>query len=282
MQALELRKYKFKELRELFHISRNDTISDYLKKWGYSFNLEKGKGITITEYPSRDNIEGRIAEIVMRKYGKTANINVRDFACLLFMLSEDEVFQTAPWEAREKILKEQFNCTTGFEAMKKWVQPMYKNGDLVKDKEDGKYWRSMRWRGEKCQEMIDQDDENERLELENYINKRREYLEQADIEFSKAIGVEGASNPNRWKLSFKKLWDETHTYIYKSPATKFNGIHDEDLEELYSLIPLLIMGIEEELEQEEEEQEEIAVAAPEIKPFNALEDCTGIDGAFKF
>ena len=110
--------------------------------------------------------------------------------------------------------------------------------------------------------------------MEDWFNKRKEYLEAADLEYSQAIGVADSRNPNRWKIAMNKLWETTKIVYYKVKGWNFNAFKDADLKEIYRLSALVVADIEIPEEAEEVVEEQVK--------FNPMDSCTGPNGEFIF
>ncbi|AXF52430.1 MAG: hypothetical protein [Caudoviricetes sp.] len=167
----------------------------------------------------------------MRKYGKTSGFKAKPFACILYLIQEDKLFASAPYKTKAKILKEKFNIDIYYDTIRKWLKPMIDNEDLVKN--DSCYWRTETINGEKIQIPI-----NTKKELKDHENYKRKFDETYN-ELKKEL--KNLSKYELEKMTYKMMYQETKTVYYKSKIVSFNGFVDEDLQKLYSLVPLAIM-----------------------------------------
>ena len=145
---------------------------------------------------------------------------------------------------------------------------------MVKDDSQYEYWYTTYICGEKCQDVVETSEEEEVAAMEDWFNKRKEYLEAADLEYSQAIGVADSRNPNRWKIAMNKLWETTKIVYYKVKGWNFNAFKDADLKEIYRLSALVVADIEIPEEAEEVVEEQVK--------FNPMDNCTGPNGEFIF
>lgn len=264
-------------------------VKKKLENFGYEIAAKaKNKHTVISNVPT--TIEERITEIVMRRFGKTKNFNARAFSCFLFKITGDKEFQTMPWSERSRVIDEEFGVQVSDDTLSSWAKILLQENIIVKhtDPDNTQYWRTSYYMNEKIQEPVETDED--KVIMQAYFDKRREYLEQADIDYQKATGEADAKNPNRWKLALKKLWSETETCYY--PCRRFgeNAIKEPEIVMLEELVPFLIMDIEKDYEEqflrEQEERkkklDEEYKAATAEKPKSLADSCIDADGNFVF
>lgn len=274
MLSLEKRFYPLAEIKELMDTKRKETITNNLTKWDYRYEWIPRKGVNIIETPDMGTPEVQLRSLLIRKLDLDVQVNIKAFAAFFFKLMDDELFLTTPWETRAKQLQQEFGIEVSDKTLRNYNSKLVKQNMMIKEDSQYEYWCSFYVSGEKCQEPVNDTDENDVAAMQNWFDKRKEYLQAADEEYSKAIGEEGAINPNRWKLAMNKLWETTKTVYYKVRGWTFNAFADNDIKEIYRLCSLVIADIE----LAEDEVEEIIEKKIDYDPMN----CTAADGSFVF
>lgn len=275
-------------VKKTSHMKRD--VKTKLENFGYGVAAKaKNKHTVIQTVPT--TIEDRITEIVMRRFGKTKNFNARAFSCFLFKITQDVEFQTMPWSERSRVIDEEFGVQVSDDTLSSWAKMLLEENIIAKhiDPENTQYWRTYYYLNEKIQEPVASDEDKEAMQ--DYFNKRNEYLKQADIDYQKAMGEADVKNPKRWKLALNKLWSETETCYYPCRRFQENAIKEPEIIMLEELVPFLIMEIEKDYEEqllrEQEERkkkldEEYAAAITKEEPKSMVERCTDANGNFVF
>lgn len=267
---LEKRFYPLAEIREIIGSKRKETITGKLGKWGYGFNWRPQKGVEIVSAPEEDNPEQQLKSLLMRKIGLDVQTDFKAFAVMFYLFCEDELFMTTPWEARAKQIKEEFGIEISERTLRSYMSKLIKEDIVIKDDNCREYWRTTYICGiEKVQEPVTY---NEEAEMQEWFNKRSQYLKDADELYQEAMQMSDVLNPQRWKIALRKLWEETKTVYYPVKGFVFNGFHDKDVQEIYKLSALVIADVE---------VEDAEIDEKVIK-FNPVDDCIGVDGGFVF
>lgn len=275
MVALEKRFYPLAEMREIMNTQRKETITNNLTKWDYRYEWIPRKGVNIIETPDMSSPEQQLKSLLMRKLDLDVRADYKAFAAFFFKTMDDELFLTTPWETRAKILNQEFGIEISDRVLRKYNAKLVEKNMMVKADDVYEYWYTVYVGGEKCQDVVNDTDANDVAAMEDWFNKRKQYLQEADIEYSKAIGEEGSINPNRWKIAMNKLWETTKTVYYKVKGWQFNAFEDKDIQELYRLSALVIGDIELKADEVEE------IIENKVK-HNPLDECIAADGGFVF
>lgn len=275
MVTLEKRFYPLAEMREIMNTQRKETITNNLTKWDYRYEWIPRKGVNIIETPDISSPEQQLKSLLMRKLDLDARADYKAFAAFFFKTMDDELFLTTPWETRAKILNQEFGIEISDRVLRKYNAKLVEKNMMVKADDVYEYWYTVYVGGEKCQDVVNDTDANDVATMEDWFNKRKQYLQEADIEYSKAIGEEGSINPNRWKIAMNKLWETTKTVYYKVKGWQFNAFEDKDIQELYRLSALVIGDIELKADEVEE------IIENKVK-YNPLDECIAADGGFVF
>lgn len=275
MVALEKRFYPLAEMREIMNTQRKETITNNLTKWDYRYEWIPRKGVNIIETPDMSSPEQQLKSLLMRKLDLDVRADYKAFAAFFFKTMDDELFLTTPWETRAKILNQEFGIEISDRVLRKYNAKLVEKNMMVKADDVYEYWYTVYVGGEKCQDVVNDTDANDVAAMEDWFNKRKQYLQEADIEYSKAIGEEGSINPNRWKIAMNKLWETTKTVYYKVKGWQFNAFEDKDIQELYRLSALVIGDIELQADEVEE------IIENKVK-YDPLEASIAADGGFVF
>lgn len=271
MITLEKRFYSIQELREALEVQQKKDILKNLDKLGYDFTWINRRGAEIIKLPEEGSPEQQLKCLLINRLGLDVQTDIKAFAAFFYML-QDDLFLTTPWESRAKILKQQFGIEVSDKTLRNYNSKLVKKDIMIKNNSDYEFWCSFYIGGEKYQEPVNDTDENDIKAMEDWFNKRKEYLEAADLEYQKAIGEADVKNPNRWKIAMNKLWDTTKTVYYKVRSWTFNAFDDKDIKEILRLSSLVVADIE------PEEVEEIVEKEINYDSTN----CTAADGSFKF
>lgn len=183
----------------------------------------------------------------MRKLDLDIKTNFKAFSAFFFKIVDDELFLVSPWELKAKILKNEFGIIVSDRTLRNYNSKLVEKGFMIKNIEKSKDWCTFYLNGEKYQEVVGSSEAIKELEIqnmENWFAKRKQYLLEADLEYSKTNGVADLVNPDRWKIVFKRLWKETGIVYYSIKGWSFNGFKDEELQEIYKLATLVIADIE--------------------------------------
>lgn len=275
MVALEKRFYPLAEMREIMNTQRKETITNNLTKWDYRYEWIPRKGVNIIETPDMSSPEQQLKSLLMRKLDLDVRADYKAFAAFFFKTMDDELFLTTPWETRAKILNQEFGIEISDRVLRKYNAKLVEKNMMVKADDVYEYWYTVYVGGEKCQDVVNDTDANDVAAMEDWFNKRKQYLQEADIEYSKAIGEEGSINPNRWKIAMNRLWETTKTVYYKVKGWQFNAFEDKDIQELYRLSALVIGDIELKADEVEE------IIENKVK-YDPLEASIAADGGFVF
>lgn len=274
MITLELRFYPLAEIKELMDTKRKETITNNLTKWGYRYEWIPRKGVNIIETPDMGKPEEQLKSLLMRKLDLDVRADYKAFAAFFFKIIDDDLFLTTPWETRAKIIGDEFGIEVTDRTLRKYNAKLVEKNIMVKDDSQYEYWYTTYVCGEKCQDVVGTSEEEEVAAMEDWFNKRKEYLEAADLEYSQAIGVADSRDPNRWKIAMNRLWETTKVVYYKVKGWNFNAFEDADLKEIYRLSALVVADIEIPEEAEEVVEEQVK--------FNPMDNCTGPNGEFIF
>lgn len=275
MVTLEKRFYPLAEMREIMNTQRKETITNNLTKWDYRYEWIPRKGVNIIETPDISSPEQQLKSLLMRKLDLDVRADYKAFAAFFFKTMDDELFLTTPWETRAKILNQEFGIEISDRVLRKYNAKLVEKNMMVKADDVYEYWYTVYVGGEKCQDVVNDTDANDVAAMEDWFNKRKQYLQEADIEYSKAIGEEGSINPNRWKIAMNRLWETTKTVYYKVKGWQFNAFEDKDIQELYRLSALVIGDIELKADEVEE------IIENKVK-YDPLEASITADGGFVF
>lgn len=272
MSMLNLKKqfYSIKELKEIIGVTQKKDILKNLDKYGYDFLWINRKGAEITKTPDENSPEEQLKSLLMQRLGLNVQTDFKAFAAMFYLFIEDEGFQTMPWEARANQIKKEFGIEISDRSLRTYMSKLIKENIAIKDDGFREYWRTTYKCGiEKVQEPVTFDEEEE---MQEWVDKRTAYLEEADKLYQEAMQEPEAKNPKRWQIAIRKLWDETKTIYYPVKGFVFNAFEDKEIRELHRLSALVIANIE--LEEDIEEVEE--------KPFSFSTSCVGADGGFVF
>lgn len=273
MVVLEKKFYSLAEMKKLMDTKRKETITNNLTKWGYHYEWIPYKGVNIINTPNSGNPEEQLKSLLVNKLDLDVQTDFKAFAAFFYKIMDDELFLTTPWETRARILKDEFNIEISDRVLRKYNAKLVSKGMMVKDDSTFEYWYTTYVCDQKVQDVVWESRDEDVEAMQDWFNKRKEYLEQADVEYQKAVGEADSLNPNRWKIALNKLWDETKTVYYKVKGWSFNAFEDKDIQEIYRLSALVIADIE---------PEEIEEIIEEKVEYNPLDACTGADGSFVF
>ena len=243
MIILEQRFYSLAEIKKLMDTNRKETITNNLTKWGYHYEWITRKGVNIIEFPDTTNPEIQLRSLLMRKLDLDIKTDFKAFSAFFFKVMDDELFLTSPWGVKAKVLKDEFGIEVSDRTLRNYNSKLVEKGFIFKNSEKSKDWCTFYLNGEKYQEVVGNFEPVKELQnqsMEDWFAKRKQYLEAADLEYSK----KGLKNPNRWTIAFKRLWKETGIVYYNIKGWSFNGFRDEELQEIYRLATLVVAGIE--------------------------------------
>lgn len=265
MLVLEKKFYSLAEIKELMNVKRKETITNNLTKWNYHYEWIPRKGVNIIETPDINTPEEQLKSLLMRKLNLDVRADYKAFAAFFFKIIDDELFLTTPWETRAKIIGDEFGIEVTDRTLRKYNAKLVEKNIIIKDNSRYEYWYTTYVGSEKCQDAVLMSKEEEVEGLKRWIDKRKKYLEAADLEYSQAIGVAGSKNPDRWKIAMNKLWETTKVVYYKVKGWDFNAFEDTDLKEIYRLSALVMADIEIPEDAEEIIEEKVK--------FNPMEKC---------
>jgi hypothetical protein len=239
---------------------------------GYSYSLQTCLDEVLAETDWTYKFEQAVSGVYTVKIERKSALDA--IAAFFFKIIDDDLFLTTPWETRAKIIGDEFGIEVSDRTLRKYNAKLVEKNIIIKDDSQYEYWYTTYVCGEKYQDVVGTSEEEEVAAMEDWFNKRKEYLEAADLEYSQAIGVADSRNPNRWKIAMNKLWETTKIVYYKVKGWNFNAFEDADLKEIYRLSALVVADIEIPEEAEEVVEEQVK--------FNPMNNCTGPNGEFIF
>ena len=227
------------------------TVANNLTKWGYHYEWIPRKGVNIIKIPDISNPEIQLKSLLMRKLDLDVKTDFKAFSAFFFKTMDDDLFLVSPWKAKVKVLKDEFGIEVSDRTLRNYNSKLVEKGFIFKNTEKGKDWCTFYLNGEKYQKVVGNFESVRDLEIqsmEKWFAKRKQYLLEADLEYSK----KGLINPDRWTIAFKRLWKETGIVYYNIKGWSFNGFKDKDLQEIYKLTTLVVANIEPPEESEDD------------------------------
>lgn len=192
--------------------------------------------------PEEKTPEIYLKSLLIRRFKLDVQTDIRAFAAFFFMLMDNEAFLVMPWGTRAEMIYQEFGIEISDRTLRTYMSKLLDQGIIHKDDESYQYWCTFYDGLEKVQQSVFEDIEDERLAMEDWFNKRKEYLEAADLEYSKSLNAIGLKNPERWKIALNRLWKETQCVYYKVKGWTFNAIEDNIIKEIYELSTLILGG----------------------------------------
>lgn len=273
MQTLELKEYSLTEIKEITQKARKRDVMNVLDKLGYDFHWYNGTGVEITKLPTEKSPAEQLKSLLFSTLDLDVRTDVTAFAAYFYKMMDDDLFLTTPWEAKAKELKREFGIDISDRTLRTYNAKLINKDMLIKNDDMREDWYTTYVGYDKVQDVVWTSDEDAVAAMEDWYNKRSQYLIDADIEYQKAIGEADVQNPKRWRIALKRLWDETKCFYFPVKGWSFNNFHKEELEEIYKLSSLVIADIE----LSEEEVSEVV----ERKSIG-VNDCVGANGEFVF
>lgn len=206
MIVLEQRFYSLAEIKKLMNTNLKKTVTNNLTKWGYHYEWIARKGVNIIKIPDMTNPEEQLKSLLMRKLDLDIRTDFKAFSAFFFKTVDDELFLASPWGVKAKVLKDEFGIEVFDRTLRSYNSKLVEKGFMFKNTEKGKDWCTFYLNGEKYQEIVGNFEPVKELQIQSmkdWFAKRKQYLEAADLEYSK----NGLKNPERWSIAFKKLWN---------------------------------------------------------------------------
>lgn len=231
MNQLKTKTYTREEIAKEFNLETSDKhfarkVKETLTKWGYSFEYSR-KAVTITRKPQ--TADEKLAEILIREYDLDIRIDTDAFAAFFYSIVVFPEFSSMPWEERAEFLKDEFGIGISDRTLKSWASRLISTSTIVKDDSNKTRWITGYCDGEKYRELVDGDEELEKL-ADDYKETMKELLNK----------YKNLENKEKWTVIRNELWNKYKCCIYycKSiAATAFDNA--ESLETLQEMVELV-------------------------------------------
>lgn len=244
MEQLEIRPYERKEIAEITGLKLDShnfirDVKNRLDKWGYTYETPRGGPVIITARPT--SAKARLKEIMIRKFGLDTQIaqeteirdGILDFACFLdFMLNEPPA-KTMTWQMRHTLIQEMYGMDISEITLRRWASRLIKNDILDKSpfSQDAMWWMTTIVDDQKYQEPVP---DGELEIIPKYFQRRSEILDEKLA----ALG----DKKEAWNETYRCLWAEFGCCYYRCRCLQINGIGNDEIDTILSLVADIVEG----------------------------------------